>query len=678
MNKTESKQERLNQIWQEHKDGKSFQKDIGLETMIPLCVDFYEGRHWGKVSEKTKTLPRPIFNQIEMIVDSKGAGILATPLKVIFSSHEVPELADKLTAFNRQMEKEMKLEDIWSEMVNQAEVEGSSFLHFFWDAEATGKRGEYKGGTRAEVIEPLNITVHNPRETDIQKQKWIIIETRCELDAVKAMCKNKADADKIEPDDNENIRDEKEQDGSKLVTVLTKYFKQNGEVYFEKVTKNVFIREATALNPEINKILNRQKNKEDAAESNLPDNPEEEQSGYKATLYPIEVYQYKRRKNCIYGRGEVEPIIPNNRVVNFNTAMMSKSVEDQGFGQVCAKEGAMAKGDKFTNDPTKLLIDRYKGGQGFYTLQKQPFNPQTYQLNKDILETTRSVTGATEVMTGEIMGANQSGASIAYLQQQAQKPIDNLARGYRKFRQRCAEILLQFYVLFYEDKEFYNEISSEEAQGILQEQLSRQGASQEQVAKEVSSVGTEPIKFKDMFNGAEFSKYEFDITIEIGAGTQYSEIITVNILDNLLNSGKISLRTYYNVYPDTLLPNKKELIKDLDNQEQGQIAQLSQVVESQKAQLEQYAQVTQKLTEIANNIAGTINENKKLKELLARTEAEKSQLQAEYTEKINIANNEIIKTQQDANDLAALVKMQGGNANANDMSTLQGSLDEEE
>lgn len=679
MNKiNESKEQRLSQIWNEHKDGKQYQKTIGIESSIPLCVDFYEGRHWGKVSDKTKTLPRPIFNQIEMIVDSKGSGILATPLKVLFTSQEAPELANKLTAFNRQMEKEMKLEDIWAEMVDQAEVEGSSFLHFFWDAEARGKRGEYKGGTRAEVIEPLNVLVHNPRETDIQKQKWIIIETRCELDAVKAMCQSKADADKIEPDDNENLRDEKEQDGSKLVTVLTKYFKKDGEVYFEKVTKNVFICEATALNPEINKKLIRAKQKEDFAESNLPDTPKAEQVSYKATLYPIEVYQYKKRKNCIYGRGEVEPIIPNNRVVNFNTAMMSKSVEDQGFGQVCAKEGAMAKGDKYTNDPTKLLIDRYKGGTGFYTLNKQPFNPQTYQLNKDILETTRSVTGATEVMTGEIMGANQSGASIAYLQQQAQKPINKLSTRYRKFRERCAEILLQFYVLFYEGKEFNNEMETEEAKAILQGQLAQQGVSGEQATKELANIGTEPIKFKDFFNGSEFSDYDFDITIEIGAATQYSEIVTVGILDNLLNSGKISLRTYYNIYPQNLLPCKKELLKDLDNQEQGQIAQLTQMVQNQQAQLEQYAKVTQKLTEIANNISGTINENKHLKELLAQQMAEKSQLQAEYTDKINLANQQIITSQQDANDLAELIKMQGGNANANDMSTLQGSLDEEE
>ncbi len=668
----EKNNDRLAKVWKEYKDGKQYQKALGLESSIPLCVDFYEGRHWGKVSDKTKTLPRPTFNQIEMITNSKVAGILATPLKVVFNSNEMPDLANKLTAFNGQLEKEMKLDDICEEMVNQGAVEGSSFIHFYWDAEAVGKRGEYKGGVRAEVIEPLNVIVHNPRETDIQKQKWIIIESRCELDSVKAMCRNKKDASSIQPDNNESLRGEdKEQDGSNLVTVLTRYFKKNGEVYFEKLTKNVVVCSETALNPDINKTLVKP-NKEDGAESNLPDKAEELQTTYKATLYPVEVYQYKRRKYCIYGRGEVEVIIPNNRTVNFNTAMMSKSVEDQGFGQIVAKDGTMNKGDKFTNDPTKLLIDRYKGGQGFYTLQKQPFNPQTYQLNKDILDTTRTVTGATEVMTGEIMGANQSGASIAYLQQQAQKPIDKLAKRYRKFRERCAEILMQFYILFYEGKEFYNQINPEEAKLILQEQVKEQ---QEDI-KTMPKLKKEVIKYKDVFNGTEYRSVDFDITIEIGAGTQYSEIVTVNILDNLLNTGKISLKTYYNVYPENLLPNKKELLEDLEEQETSQIAQLSQVVETQQAQLEQYANTTQRLMEIVNNISSTIQENRRLNALLA-------QLQAEYTGKINEANQKIMTSQQDANDLASIIKLdqldklEQGGVHANNMSTLQNSLEEE-
>jgi hypothetical protein len=66
----ENKEDKLAKVWQAYNDGKAYQKALRLEEIIPLCVDFMEGRHWGKVSEKTKTLPRPIFNQIEMIVNS--------------------------------------------------------------------------------------------------------------------------------------------------------------------------------------------------------------------------------------------------------------------------------------------------------------------------------------------------------------------------------------------------------------------------------------------------------------------------------------------------------------------------------------------------------------------------------------------------------------------------------
>ena len=648
----EIKENNLNKIWQEYKDGKNYLRSMGLDTTIPMCVDFYEGRHWGKISEKTKALPRPIFNQIEMIVDSKGAGILATPLKVIFSSHEVPELADKLTEFNRQMEKEMKLEDIWATVVNQAQVEGSSFLHFYWDGDVVSKRGEFSGGVRAEIIDPLNVLVHNPRETDIQKQKWIIVESRCEVDAVRQMCRNSVDRLKIVPDDNENYLAGNEQDNSKLVTILTKYFRINGEVYFEKVTKNAVVCEATPLNPDLNiynKMLGEKfssgrdvgnvadgynngnfaggenKVKEKVAENgidvsllSLPDEPQsDEQYIYKATLYPIEVYQYKRRKNCIYGRGEVEPIIPNNRVVNFNTAMMAKGVEDQGFGQIVAKEGAMAKGDKFTNDPTRILIDRYKGGVGFYSLEKQPFNPQTYQLNKEILETTRSVTGATQVMTGELIGKNQSGTSIAYLQEQAQKPLENLAKRFRKFRLRCAEVLLQFYVLFYENKEFYNDGVREVLGGSVIDGISHNRnimAKDNKIMSNTYSVGG---KNRDLFKGSEIRGFDFDISIDIGAGTQYSELVTVEILDNLLNTNKIDLKTYYKVYPETLLPNKQELLKSLEMQEESKVVNLERLLDSQNERLKEYEERTKYLNGIVDNIMNTINENKRLKEVLA-------------------------------------------------------------
>lgn len=631
--------------------GVSFQNSKNLADTVQRCVDFYEGRQWGTVSGKSKALPRATFNMTEMIVNNKVAGILASPLKVVYLSSDMPEKAKRLTDFHMAIEKEIDADSIYEECVNKAAVEGAAFIHFFWDAEAVGQRGEYKGGMRAENIDILAVTVHNPLEEDIQRQKWVIIESRAEVSAVKEMCEFKDQKDKICADENDLISTSKdqEQQGSNLVTVFTRYFRKDGEVYFEKATKNALIHSARPLNPDLNvgrakkeigekwqKDSKKNKNQPDSDTTLQDEHKKEVQSEYHANLYPIEVYQYKSRKNSIYGRGEVEPIIPNNRTVNFNAAMMSKSVEDQGFGTIVAREGAIGNGSAISNDPSKVLIDKYKGnGNGYYTLNKQPFNAAAYQLNESIMNTTRTVTGSTEVMTGEVLGKNQSGTSIAYLQQQAQKPIDKLAKRYKKFRERVARIEMQYYVLYYEDKQFETEITAEEA-------------GERGLANNEGKNLDEPVKIKDIFRGRDYKDIDFDITIEIGTASQYSEIASLQMIESLLNAKYIDLRLFLELYPDHLLPNKDEVLEKLDQQEQSQISTLTAQVQQQQSDIAQMQEIIKKQAEIVNNIMSTISENERLKAMLAR-------LQAEYTAKINAANQEILAERFSAQKMADLI-----------------------
>jgi hypothetical protein len=220
-------------------------------------------------------------------------------------------------------------------------------------------------------------------------------------------------------------------------------------------------------------------------------------------------------------------------------------------------------------------------------------------------------------MMGELIGKNQSGTSIAYLQEQAQKPLENLAKRFRKFRLRCAEVLLQFYVLFYENKEFYNDGVREGLSGSVLDGISHNRnimAKDNKIMSNTYSVGG---KNRDLFKGSEIRGFDFDISIDIGAGTQYSELVTVEILDNLLNTNKIDLKTYYKVYPETLLPNKQELLKSLEMQEESKVVNLERLLDSQNERLKEYEERTKYLNGIVDNIMNTINENKRLKEVLA-------------------------------------------------------------
>ena len=159
---------------------------------------------------------------------------------------------------------------------------------------------------------------------------------------------------------------------------------------------------------------------------------------------------------------------------------------------------------------------------------------------------------------------------------------------------------------------------------------------------------TKPEKIKEIFNGREFRDVDFDITIEAGAASQYSEIASLQILENLLSAKYIDLRTFLEMYPSTLLPNKDELLEKLDMQEQSQANILAQQLEQSQAQLVQAQDVIKRQGEIVNNILGTIQENSRLKAALAK-------LQAEYTAKINQANSEILAERGAAQTMADMI-----------------------
>lgn len=630
----------ISKLWEMWQNCSSYMDSKALFDIVDRCTKFFEGSHWGNTKGKTKDLPRVTINQVEMITNSKVAGILQNNIKTTFYSDEAPDRAEELTRFNAYIEKEMKFNEICASVVEDGAIVGGSPVYFYWDEDAIGKHGEYKGGLRCEQLDILSLGVHNPKELDIQKQKWIILKTRQEVEEVKKLCEDKTKTHLICADEEEKkLSDTEEQEGSELCTVLTRFFRINGEVYFEKATKNVMIHGARPLNP--NKIsLQDDDLIEDGSRDNLSDKPKTKsdtnRQNYMFSLYPVELYVYKKKKGCIYGRGEVEPIIMNNKAINFSFAMIAKSIEDIGFGQVVAKKGALEPGDRITNDPTKILIDKYAGaGQGLYSLNKQPFPAQVPTAISAIMDSTRSVTGATEVMTGETVGTNQSGTSIAYLQQQAQRPLNKLTERYKRFRERCAEIMAQFYILFYKDKKYT----------YKKDDVDNFKTPQEQMMELNGVVSKVPNTVTERFNGSEYEDLDFDITCEAGTGSEWSELSELNMLELALTNGQIDFKTFLKAYPSHLITNKEVLLAGIKETEKGLVAQLQQSNVALQQQLKQCQEYIKQSNQTINNASNLIKRNRELEQYI-------SNLQGEYTNKVNAMNQINSEVTQDASEFA--------------------------
>lgn len=538
-------------IWKQYEKGLRYFDSMGLTKEWKDAEDFYEGRHWPNPTPRTKNLPRPVINLCSMIADNKRASILSGKLKMIFRPSEMygerleqaRQGANIFTKFSELINKEMNLDDLEDQAQEKATQLGGYVYHFFWDKQISGgMETNYVGAMRGEVLDPKNVIVANPRENNEQKQRYIIIASIESLDSVKQLAKNNKvkNIDEIVAD--KEIEDEATKE-DEVCTVLTKYFRINGKVYWCKSTKNVIIQEPTAWEPNPNKV--KLQDEEDLDEVTEPDDVKDNYS-FKQQLYPIVIGDHKSRKNSIYGIGEVIQAIPNNKSINFNLGMMLLSVQQTAWPKILQKVGALAK-QQITNAPGEIITDHSKGnGWGVQYMNASGFNAQALTLTSTIMDLTRTVSGSTEVVTGEVMGANMAASAIIALQNQAKKPIEMYQKKRQQAFEKIGKIEEQFFKFYYNDD---REFGYEEDGQVL-----------------VSNM-----------NGQEYRDIDFSLIIDVGQAGTYSEALAIGLLDSLKADGTIDQDDYIELYPETIMVFKEQLKKIRQKKMEQQAALLASI-----------------------------------------------------------------------------------------------------
>lgn len=642
-------------LWDDYQNGLSYQASSGLSKKLPEFVRFYEGKQWAAPTKNTRNLPRPVVNIIKMICRSKKSAITAAPVRIIYRAEDETVDVEKFNNFAAYIQKEIGQEGLDKKAIDDGVKKGSYFFHYYWDSEAKGKDGIKEGGLRCEVIDPLSIFFSNPTELDEQKQKWILIASREDVESVRAKCDSDVDPELIVADETDNKYGVIEQEGNKLCTVLTRYFRKNGEVYCEKATKTVIINKPFSLAPDIAAAGRELGFEEDAPNNSLPDNHDETlvPEGVRAYLYPVVVGNYEIRENSIYGLGEVEGIIPNQKAINFNLAMMLLNAQEIAWGKYIVLPNAL-RGQVISNEPGQVLTDYSNTGTGIRKMSEQTMQSQPLQLIDSIMSMTRNVTGANEVMSGEVLGSNMSGAAIAQLQSQAQQPIEDLKDAFWLVKEKQGKVLAQFFKLYYEQKEFSYE-----------ETAVKRDAQGKPVLNKLGQPEEEEVQFTDVFNSSEYAGVEFSVVVEATSGTKASTAGDINALDVLLSKGLISLKTYLKAYPKDALSNRTEILKGIEEDEQSQLAILQQQTTQLAQQVEQSAKLIQQQKETVDKVVSLIQENNQLKTIIANLYTEAKAKIEVGNQQIQLGNAKIAEVQQDATDFAQVIagQMQGGQQN---------------
>ena len=622
-------------LWKMYEDAKAYQDAIGLSSDVPMWVRFYEGDQWPKATVNTAHLPRPVVNMTKMVCRNKKANILSTPVKLVYETDDNSNAGKKFTEFAEFMAKEMQMKKLDASAVKDGVVKGTYVYHYYWDADAVGKKGTVAGGVRCEIVDVLNTFVANPKEIDEQKQKWIMFASREEVETVKAMADDDVDKDLISADDEDMRYDNhQEQEGTAMCTVLTRYFRIDGEVYWEKAVKNTIITKPTPLTPDVDAEVEEidrveetaekkpnKKKKADVADTALPDKTKSKAKTYKARLFPVVIASYEERDKCIYGMSEVANLIANQRAINNNLAMGLLAVENNSWGKYIVHKNAL-KGQKITNQPAQVLVDYSDTGNGIRKLAEQQPSDLSIHMADKLLELSRAVSGSTEIMTGEAIGKNQSGAAIAQLQATAAMPIEELRTRFWDAKERSGKILEQFYKLYYEGKEFSYKDE------VLNPETNQ---------KEVQTVG-------DVFRASEVVDMDFTVTVEAIGGTRATAASDIAFLENMFSSGAIDAKTFVKAFPADAISNKSELLEVLEDQETGALQQAQAIIEQMQEQLQQAQAVMTEQGKVMQQAQSIISENQQLR-------AQLLSLYSEAKAKIDFANNAIQKVSSEYNDV---------------------------
>ena len=540
------REELAKKTWNDWENVLSYQRSLNLKDICETCTNFLEGRQWAQATERTKNLPRPVINIIKYIVNNKKSNVLSSKIKMIYKPLAYDSMdadlavdgATQFTNFAGHINKQIKQEDLNDKAIKDGLVKGTYIFHYFWDKQAKTGMARYDGGLNGQIIDPLNIGFANPKEKDEQKQKWIIICGRENTQTIKEIAKkNGLSNTEIElikaDDDTERNYNVQEQDGEEYTTVLTKYFRKNGEVYYIKTTKNIVIQDETPLTPDAEKIKleidEEGKTNEDLEDAN-PDKPD--MKFFKMSLYPIVVGFWEEREKSIYGIGEVEQLLPTQKAVNFNYAMMLMSTQNVGFPKVAIRPRAL-QGKQLTNQPGEVVVDYSPNFDGIRYLNPPASNIVPITLTDKMIELTRTVTGATEVTNGEAIGANMAASAIVALQSQAKVPIEDIQKRFWRIHEKIARIWEQFFKAYYTFSTDYL------------------------IEKEGNEVS-------ESFNGGEYQNIDFETSIDVGPGSAYSESMSISLLENALNRGNIDFDEFIELYPDSAMPFKAKL-KELRN-----------------------------------------------------------------------------------------------------------------
>lgn len=529
------------EIQGQYREALNYMQQLGYTIDWPLFERFKAGDQWPKPTERTKNLPRPVFNIIKYIQNHKVSSVMNENVKMLFSPQEYlddVEIQDEAVIKKAQMAQQagemftkysdttwenIKQDELNEEALESASNIGTGIWHYYWDNERKGGlTTPWIGEMAGEVVDAINVFFGNPQQRRVQKQPWIIISSREQLDEVKRTAKaNKLSQDKIDMITADKDVQSEGYDRAKVevgegakVTVLTKYWKEDGKIFFKKEASGQTFKPRT-------------------------------DTGF--TLYPIVVMQWERRKKSIHGVGDTEGIIPNQKAINFLSAMQLLSVQLTGWPKMVYNPQYIDS-KSLNNDPGQPIPDTSPVGiKSIEYLNPGPVSSLASGLVEAFMDYTKQLSSAQDAATGDMKSGDLNARAIMMLQKAAGVPIESIKKRLYRAMEDIGRVWEQFWKVKYNTN------------------------------RRVNLKDDEGKEYSAEFNGSDYADIDLNLKIDIGPASTYSEELMMASLDRLYDKDAIDLEDYLEFAPKNVIPFKDRLLKKIRAAKEQQAATEAQM-----------------------------------------------------------------------------------------------------
>lgn len=513
------------QVQAEYQKMLGYNTAVNLDETVRANENFFIGKQWEGVD--AKGLPTPVYNFLKQVVLFSVANITtdnikmqATPLACERTPEDVERVAevvnkefDRLFEFNR-------VPNLVREYMRNAAVDGDSCLFTFWDDTVDAGFG-LRGGIRTEIVDNMRVGFGNTACRDPQKQPYILIERREMTKELRRAAQEAGNPrwNDIQPD-TENHNTDSYKNSSERSTVLLRMWKERktGTVWACEVSGRVMLREPWDMG---------------------------------LRLYPVTWINWDYIPDSYHGQALVTGLIPNQIFVNKLFAMSMISLMTSAFPRTVYDKTRIPK----WNNAVGAAIGVNGGDVSGVAKIIDPaqISPQIAQFIQTSVDYTRQFLGATSAALGETRPDNTS--AIIALQRAASIPSEITKQNLYKSIEDLGRIYLDFMAAYY---------------GKRKVQVSMPDVGSDILA----FAGKDPEELETvLFDYGILNDMPMALKLDVGASLYWSEMASVQTLDNLLMQDKITIEEYLERIPDGYIPKRQELIASRKQATQQQMMQ---------------------------------------------------------------------------------------------------------